>query len=43
MVNDSQHKPAADIWQALGPLTSIRSFLKGARLFQQGRPAEGRN
>jgi hypothetical protein len=41
VVNDSRHKPAADIWQALGPLTAIRSFPKGAKLFPQGRPAKG--
>jgi Cyclic nucleotide-binding domain len=41
VVNDSRHKPAADIWQALGPLTAIRSFPKGGKLFPQGRPAKG--
>jgi CRP-like cAMP-binding protein len=41
VVNDSRHKPAAYIWQVLGPLTAIRSFPKGAKLFPQGRPAKG--
>lgn len=40
-MTDSRHKLATEIWQALGPLTSVRSFPKGAKLFQQGRRAEG--
>jgi len=41
MASDSTNNLSLKIWQALVPITSVRVFSKGARLFQQGRPAEG--
>jgi CRP/FNR family transcriptional regulator, cyclic AMP receptor protein len=41
MAGNSPNKLGMEIWQALVPITAVRVFPKGARLFQQGRPAEG--
>ena len=40
MASNSPNK-GLEIWQALVPITAVRVFPKGARLFQQGCPAEG--